>query len=435
MTISSSLNAGVAGLSVNATKLATISDNIANSSTYGYKRSETTFHSLVTGDGEGSYSAGGVRATTSRAIDQSGPIITTSNATDLAVRGRGFLPVTKATALGGSGNVPMLLTTTGSFRTDENGYLRTQSGLVLLGWPASADGTIPNYPRDTADALQPVQISLNQLAGEPTTEMSVGLNLPATATEYGATGDTLSLPVEYFDSMAASQSLVFSYTPSLPSAATDPATNTWTLTITDSAQAGATVAQYDFVFDNAATSGGTLLSVTTTGVDTYDPVAGTIEVPVANGSITVKIGALGTGDVTSQLSDRFVPTTIAKNGAPVSAMTSIEVDENGYVLANFENGTTRTLYQVPLVDVANPNGLNAMDSQTYQATRDSGSFFLWDAGDGPVGDLVGYALEESATDVASELTDLIRTQRAYSSNAKVIQTVDEMLQETTNIKR
>ena len=37
------------------------------------------------------------------------------------------------------------------------------------------------------------------------------------------------------------------------------------------------------------------------------------------------------------------------------------------------------------------------------------------------------AREESATDVASELTDLIQTQRAYSSNAKVIQTVDEML--------
>ncbi|WP_281859050.1 flagellar basal body rod C-terminal domain-containing protein, partial [Litoreibacter halocynthiae] len=43
--------------------------------------------------------------------------------------------------------------------------------------------------------------------------------------------------------------------------------------------------------------------------------------------------------------------------------------------------------------------------------------------------------EESTTDVAGELTALIQTQRAYSSNAKVIQTVDEMLQETTNIKR
>ncbi|MEE4188431.1 MAG: flagellar basal body rod C-terminal domain-containing protein, partial [Roseobacter sp.] len=66
---------------------------------------------------------------------------------------------------------------------------------------------------------------------------------------------------------------------------------------------------------------------------------------------------------------------------------------------------------------------------------ESGGFFLWDAGEGPVGDVVSFALEESATDIAAELTNLIVTQRAYSSSAKVIQTVDEMLQETTNIKR
>ncbi|MDP0995389.1 flagellar basal body rod C-terminal domain-containing protein, partial [Klebsiella pneumoniae] len=64
-----------------------------------------------------------------------------------------------------------------------------------------------------------------------------------------------------------------------------------------------------------------------------------------------------------------------------------------------------------------------------------GPMFLWDAGDGPTGDLMGFTREESATDIANELTNMIQTQRAYSSNAKVIQTVDEMLQETTNIKR
>ena len=86
-------------------------------------------------------------------------------------------------------------------------------------------------------------------------------------------------------------------------------------------------------------------------------------------------------------------------------------------------------------DVPNPNGLTALDSQTYLVSRDSGEFFLWDAGDGPTGTIEGYAREGSTTDVAAELTSLIQTQRAYSSNAKVIQTVDEMLQETTNIKR
>ena len=82
-----------------------------------------------------------------------------------------------------------------------------------------------------------------------------------------------------------------------------------------------------------------------------------------------------------------------------------------------------------------PNGLLSLNNQAYQISLSSGSFFLWDAGDGPTSSIMGYALEGSTTDVAAELTDLIQTQRAYSSNAKVIQTVDEMLQETTNIKR
>ena len=117
-------------------------------------------------------------------------------------------------------------------------------------------------------------------------------------------------------------------------------------------------------------------------------------------------------------------------------MTSVEVDNNGYVFAYFDTGITRRIAQIPLVDVPNPNGLDiSLDFQTYVPSNESGPFFMWDAGTGPSGELLSYVREESATDVAGELTDMIQTQRAYSTNAKVIQTVDEMLQETTNIKR
>ena len=93
MTISFSLNAGVSGLSANATRLAAISDNIANSSTNGYRRVETDFHSMVIGHSKGGYTAGGVRTTNMRLIDDEGSLISTSNATDLAVQGRGMIPV------------------------------------------------------------------------------------------------------------------------------------------------------------------------------------------------------------------------------------------------------------------------------------------------------------------------------------------------------
>jgi len=433
MTISSSLNAGVAGLSANATRLAAISDNIANSSTFGYKRVETDFQSLVISRSGGSYSAGGVRSSTQRLIDEGGSLVTTSNATDLAVRGRGMLPVALASEVEvGNGDSQMFLTTTGSFRTDADGILKTDSGLVLLGWPANPDGTVPEFPRDTSDGLEPVQINVNQLTGEPTTTISLGLNLPATETASTADGTVQQLSVEYFDNLGKSENILIDFSPTIPGTGNS---NEWTVTMMDSAQGGAVIGEYTLTFDDTRASGGTLLNVATVSGGAYDPANGAVIVNVAGGPMEINIGQLGDPDGLTQLSDSFAPLSIAKDGSPVGNMTSAQVDENGFVHASFDTGITRIIYQVPLVDLPNPNGMVSLDQQTFMPSPESGSFFLWDAGDGPTGDVVSFAREESATDVAGELTDMIQTQRAYSSNAKVIQTVDEMLQETTNIKR
>ncbi|SCM69439.1 flagellar hook protein FlgE [Donghicola eburneus] len=431
MTISSSLNAGVAGLAANAGRLATISDNIANASTYGYKKAEADFHSMVVGGNGGQYSAGGVRFTTERRIGESGSLVTTANSTDLAVRGRGFLPVTQQSSIV-NGNEEMLLSSTGSFRTDSEGYLTTGSGLVLLGWPALPDGTFPTYARDTADALEPVQINVNQLSGEPTTQVSLGVNLPASETDSDADGSTQELSIEYFDNLGTSQNLDIEFAPTIPASGSS---NQWTMTIRDGASSGTSVGEYVLTFDDSRASGGTLASVTATSGGAYDSATGKLTVNVAGGPIEFDIGALGSASGMTQLSDGFAPLAISKDGYEIGNVTSVEVDENGIVQALYDTGITRAIYKVPLVDLPNPDGLIAMDSQTYAPSPDSGSFFLWDAGDGPTGDIISYALEESNVDVAGELTDLIQTQRAYSSNAKIIQTVDEMLQETTNIKR
>ncbi|MZR15278.1 flagellar hook-basal body complex protein [Maritimibacter sp. DP07] len=427
MTISSSLSAGVAGLNANATRLATISDNIANSGTYGYKRATADFESLVIGGvaGAGTYSAGGVRATTQRLIDENGPLISTSNPLDIAISGRGMLPVMQEAYINYTGeDQPMLTTTTGSFRTDEEGVLKTETGLVLLGWPADADGNVATYPRDTVTALEPVVVQVNQQAGDPTTRMNLGVNLPATNSEYGATGETLPLSIEYFGNLGTSESLDVEFTPTVPTTLGDPPSNTWTMTIKDSASNGAVIGEYELVFDDSRATGGTLSSVTTTSGGAYDPTTGTIDLTVSGGPLQLTIGSIGDPNGLTQLSDSFAPVSITKDGSPVGNLTSVEIDANGYITATYDTGFTRTIYQVPLVDVPNPNGLISHSNQTYQVSPQSGSFFLWDAGDGPTGEVIGFTREGSTTDVAGALTDLIQTQRAYSSNAKVIQTVE-----------
>ncbi|MFZ0099625.1 MAG: flagellar hook protein FlgE [Gemmobacter sp.] len=432
MTISSALNAGVAGLNANSSRLAAISDNIANSGTYGYKRTTTEFESVVlTGSASaGTYTAGGVRSQASRLIDQSGSLITTSNALDLAVSGRGMLPVTRsADAATGSS---LLMTRTGAFRADQNGFLTTGSGLVLLGWPAGNDGAIPALPRDSAAGLTPVVINANQQAGDATTEITLGVNLPATATAPDGTGEDYPLSVEYFGNLGTSETLEFTFTPTVGAAANS---NTWTMQIRDSAQGGTVIGEYELTFDDSRADSGTLASVTVIAGGAYDPATGALDLTVAGGPMQINIGRLGDTSGLTQLSDNFSPTSISKNGSAVGNLTSVEIDDQGMLTATYDTGLTRTLYQIPLVDVPNINGLTALNDQVYETSINSGSFYLWDAGEGPTGTIAGFAREESTTDLAAELTNLIQTQRAYTSSAKIIQTVDEMLQETTNIKR
>ena len=437
MSISSSMNAGISGLQANSSRLASISDNIANSETIGYRRSQTAFHSMVVGSGiagQGAFAAGGVRTTTFRLVDQGGALVGTQNATDIALSGRGFLPVT--TELGArltDGTAPLMLSTTGSFRQDANGILRDAAGNALLGWPVAADGSTPVYPRDNVTGLRPVRVEANQQLSVPTTRVSLGVNLPAAQTLPGASGDPLLMSVDYFNGVGLSEKLTLRFVPHI-----DPTgpTNTWSLDVVEDAT-GAALGSYDVTFSNAASGGGTLQSVTRTsaaGTD-YDPATGAFGIDVAGQPISFVIGQLGQPGGMMQRGMNFSPIGVEQDGFGSGNLVGLTVDAAGNLDAVYDQGFRRTLYRIPVVDVPNPNGLTALENQTFQVSRDSGPFFLWDAGTGPVGQMIGFALQESATDVAAELTALIQTQRAYSSNAKVIQTVDEMFQETTNIKR
>ncbi|MDD7970198.1 flagellar hook protein FlgE [Roseinatronobacter alkalisoli] len=437
MSISSSMNAGIAGLRAHSSRLGTISDNIANSATLGYRRSETTFHSMVVGSGiagQGAYSAGGVRSTSMKQVDQGGSLMGTQNSTDLAITGRGFLPVT--TELGArlnDGTAPMLLSPTGSFRLDNSGVMRDSAGNTLLGWPLDADGVMPVTPRDKASGLRPIRVDMNQQASVATSVVNLGINLPAAATLPDASGDPHAILIDYFNPVGLPGKLEVLFTP-----VTDPAgaTNTWSLTLTE-VDTGAALGTYTIQFNDMPGLGGTLQSVTRTSAEggDYDPETGSFDIEIAGQQIDIFAGYYGQNEGMVQRGTNFSPTGVEQNGFGSSTIIGLTVDAAGNLDAIYDQGFRRTLYRIPIVDVPNPNGLTAKSNQAFQVSRDSGPFYLWDAGTGPVGEIASYALQESATDVGAELTTLIQTQRAYSSNAKVIQTVDEMLQETTNIKR
>ena len=448
MGISSSMNAGVSGLNANANKLATISDNIANSQTYGYKRADIDFSSMTISDSKSPntvgggrwFTAGGVRTQAIWDVSDKGALTTTSNATDLAVTGRGFLPVTDLASIGStSGEQPLMLTTTGSFSTNAQGYLTTTSGLALLGWPADASGTVAEQARDTAAALEPVRVNISSVAVQPTTEIALNVNLPTDDVTAGASGAARVVTVEYFDNVGGSQALTASFAPTVP-AAGDPRSNEWTLTLTDQAT-GQAAGTYTLVFSDAPPNAGALASVTgPTGgtlASSYDAASGNMTLNLGNQALTIAIGSTDPNGPRnlSQLSSTFSSVGVSHDGNAAGTFTGLSIDEKGMLSATYSSGFSQVIYQVPVADVPNPNGLKVLDNQCFALSQNSGGMFLWDAGDGPTGSIEGFAREQSTTDIANELTQLIQTQRAYSSNAKIIQTVDEMLQETTNLKR
>lgn len=419
MSINSSLNAGVAGLNANAARLAAISDNIANSATFGYRRAQTEFEAMVIGGTSAGYTAGGVRAITERIVDRGGALVGTASPLDLAVSGRGMLPVIDSASVDES-NPRLLMTPTGSFRRDADGFIRTESGLVLLGWPANRDGSMPTYPRDSIAGLQPMRVDATQRSSNPTTEMSLGVNLPAAATRAGADGTEQNLTLEYFGALGGTERLSVAFIPTVPASGSS---GTWTVRITDSGQSGAMIGEYTLRFSDSGPASGTVASVTTVSGASYDAASGTIALPASSGTITLKLGRPGDSGGLTQFDSSFALVEMKKNGSPMGSMTGLAVDDQGFLVASYDTGFSQRLYQIPLVDVPNLNGLAATGRQAFALTPDSGAMMLWDAGTGPTGRIAGFSRESSATDVAAELTSLIQTQRAYASNAKVIQTV------------
>jgi flagellar hook protein FlgE len=436
MSISASMNAGVLGLAANSTRLSTIADNLANAGTVGYKRADVQFSSLVAAQSsQRQYWAGGVLPTVRHAITERGVIQTTSASTDFAISGRGFLPVVNTTTPGAvdAQQDEFLLTDAGSFRTDGDGYLRNSGGLYLLGWALNPDGTptVANPARDSFQSLESVNITGVNFTASPTTEIGFAANLPAQATEAGGTGDPFTMPIEYFDPVGNAERVTLEFTPTVPGAGSS---NEWTLQVLDSAAGGA-IGTYTITFNATGPTAGTIATVTP-GLGAYDAAAGTLTVTTGAGeTLTISIGTPGNNEGLTQFAGGFTPTEVAKNGAAFATVADVELGEDGILSAVFTNGQRQPIYRIPLVDVVNPDGLTPVNGNAFRLSRESGAMFLWDAGDGPVGKTLGFSLELSTTDVAKELTSLIETQRAYSSNAKVIQTADEMLQETTNLKR
>ncbi|MFZ1989586.1 MAG: flagellar hook protein FlgE [Alphaproteobacteria bacterium] len=435
MSLYGSLFTGISGLNAMSAALSATSNNIANVNTIGYKADSAIFSTLLTTNGDPrAFASGGVNANKVQGVSQQGLIQNASSSTDLAISGAGFFTVA-TTPTPSSTSTQTLYTRSGAFLPDANGFLKNTSGLYLMGWQLDNQGNLPT----NRAALVP--INLNALTGtaQPTTQMNLHINLQSSngiAAAYNpgdmATGTVtpdFSRTIQVYDTQGGAQQLEVDFVKT--------AANQWNYEI----QYGGNAANVTAA--NPIASG--VLTFNTDG--SLAQINGgvtspTITIPFNTATsglnpqnVTINFGSPGQITGVTQFDSPSTLISSGVDGALFGGLTGVQVDDTGKVIAVFDNGVNRSVYQLPLATFQNPNGLTAINGNAYQQSNDSGVPSLVVAKTAGSGAIASSALEASTVDLATEFTNLITTQRAYSASAKIITTADDMLQELMQVKR
>lgn len=435
MSLFGSLTTAISGLSAQSSALGYISDNVANSQTIGYKGTNANFVQLLTSSTETSHASGSVQARAQYANDVQGTITASTNATALAINGQGFFPVAYATTNGTT--VPtfdtrQFYTRAGDFSLNNQGYLVNGQGYYLQGWNANQQTGVIDRT-----SITPIHVTQSAYSPVATTGIQLSANLPA-----DNTATPVSTQVKVYDALGKEHTVSLTFTNS--------GTNTWGLSLDapddiTAAARGSTVLQFGNAATPAAANGtiggfgaatGSVTSPSPASASGQALVRFTADFGQGPQTIDLDLGTFGSSSGLTQFSGTELSVrNTSQNGVPPGSYSGITIGGSGDVSVKYDNGQSRVIARIPLAAFSDPNKLQALDGQAYQASNESGSPRLYDASTNGVGKLSVASEEGSNVDIAAEFSKLIVAQRAYSANTKIVTTTDELLQDTINMKR
>jgi flagellar hook protein FlgE len=411
-----SFSTALSALSAHATAIDVIGNNLANLNTPGFKASVVSFHDLVTqslgaGLGETQVGFGVGTPVTLRQFSQ-GAIQSSGGPLDASIQGDGFF------VLRGSAN-QILYTRGGNFQVDTAGNLTTATGERLQGW-TQTDGVL-----DVNAPMGDITVPVGSLkAPAATTQFSIDLNLNAAASA-GPPPDKYSTSVEIFDSLG----------------------NSHVITTTFTKTANANEWDYSLSFPDAdLTAAGTPV----TGTIAFDPSGRMITPAVADPAPVLTVTGLADGaadmDITwnlftgqtprlTQFSQPSASSALAQNGSGAANLVRVGLGNGGKILAQYSDGQQVVVGQTAMATVRNPESLLAVGNSNFQLSARSALPAVGLPDTGGRGSVLGGTVESSTVDIAREFTNLIIYQRGYQANARMVTTVDEISQETINIKR
>ncbi len=415
-----SIFSGVSGLRNHQTRMDVIGNNIANVNTVGFKASRVTFKegfaqilqgaSRPPGDtadvsgGTNPVQVGlGMNIGSIDLLFTQGSLESTGVNTDLAIQGDSFFVV--------SDGAQRFFTRAGNFQLDANGRMvAATNGFVVQGRLADDRGVLN-------DTIQDVILPFGQKSpARATTEVSFAGNLNAEAAE----GTTRETTVTVFDRMGVAHRITITFE---KQEGTPP---TWDYEVTTDGGDIVSGATGTLTFDNQ----GRLADPLPSDPFVFTPSSGADDV-----EIRLHFGQEGGLSGITQFAAPSTAVVREQDGFTMGDLQRFSIDSTGTIFGAFTNGVTLILGQVALADFNNPAGLERVGDNQYAVSPNSGQAVIGFAGEGSQSSITAGALEMSNVDLAQEFTNMITTQRGFQSNARVISTSDEMLQEVVTLKR
>lgn len=389
-----SFTIATSGLNAVTEQLNSVSNNIANSGTVGYKSSRAEFSSLYAQ----SQPLGTNVSSMSHSISRGGAITSTGNALDLAISGSGFFMVKDSAGA-------VAYTRAGYFGTDSNGMMVNNQGMTLQGYPVDENGNLK------VGTISDLQIKNGAIPAKASDELKFGANLDTRAEVPAVTpfdkDDTGSFNNSYttkvFDSQGREHTITQYFVKT--------ETNEWTVHYVMDGDIEMDPASQDLKFD---TNGKLVSPVGNTTVGSPIEGAEALSLAISYDSMT-------------QFGSEFSVSTNKASGYASGEKTGQQIDDDGRVYAVFSNGERLLQGQVVLANFVNPDGLSPQDGTTWAQTSSSGAALIGAPGSGLMGTVKAGALEGSNVDLTAELVNLMTAQRNYQANTKVISTNDNML--------
>jgi len=454
MSLFGAIDTAISGLGAQSSAFGNISDNVANSQTTGFKRVDTSFEDYLTTSTAAENQPGAVVAKPDYINSVQGSVTQTDNPLALAIAGQGFFAVSQAT--GSTGGIPtfnpeQFYTRDGNFSMNASGYLVNDSGQYLNGWSVNSATGVVNQ-----NAVKPIQVTQTGYNPVATSNVTLSANLPATPSSGTATSASpLSSQITVYDSLGTAHTVNLDWAQATDSSGNAIA-NSWKVKInvpTGKADTAGTsntdptdVGTADVTFGANGVPEGTIGNVakdstdagtvTTSGYVTGQPATLKFTTNFGSGDQTIQLnlGTYGSATgVTQYAGTAYNLLGLTQDGVPPGSFSGVTTQANGDVQVNYNNGQTRTIAQIPLVTFNAPDSLQRQNGQAFTATLTSGTPLAVAASTNGAGNLVTSSLEKSNVDIATEFSQLIVAQQAYSSNAKVVTTASQMLQTTISM--